>query len=208
MLFMAHLEIEHKRNPTFKINPLFIERWSPRSMTGEEIGDENLMSLFEAARWAPSSYNNQPWRFIYAKRNTENWNKLFDLLVEGNRVWAKDASVLVVVISRKNFEHNEKPSITHQFDAGAAWENLALEAVNLGLVTHGMQGFDYQRAAADLGIPDAYEVMAMIAIGKKGPKENLPPKLQEVEFPNDRKPLSEIVMEGHFRENKNNQSLN
>lgn len=191
---------EHKRNPTHKINSLFIDRWSPRSMTGEDIDDVDLMSLFEAARWAPSSYNNQPWRFIYAKRNNiESWNKLFDLLYEGNKVWAKNAAALVVVISRKNFEYNEKPSITHQFDAGAAWENLALEASDRGIATHGMQGFDYQRARTDLEIPESYDVMAMIAIGKRGPKENLPSKLQELEFPNDRKPLREIVMEGYFR---------
>ena len=196
---MQNSETEHKRNPTHKINSLFVNRWSPRSMTGEDIDDEDLMSLFEAARWAPSSYNNQPWRFIYAKRNTENWNKLFGLLYEGNKVWAKNAAALVVVISRKNFEYNEKPSITHQFDAGAAWENLALEASDRGIATHGMQGFDYQRARTDLEIPESYDVMAMIAIGKRGPKENLPSKLQELEFPNDRKPLREIVMEGYFR---------
>jgi nitroreductase len=196
---MQNSETEHKRNSTHKINSLFVNRWSPRSMTGEDIDDEDLMSLFEAARWAPSSYNNQPWRFIYAKRNTENWNKLFDLLYEGNKVWAKNAAALVVVISRKNFEYNEKPSITHQFDAGAAWENLALEASDRGIATHGMQGFDYQRARTDLEIPESYDVMAMIAIGKRGPKENLPSKLQELEFPNDRKPLREIVMEGYFR---------
>ena len=192
---------EHKRNPTHKINSLFIDRWSPRSMTGEEIDDVDLMSLFEAARWAPSSYNNQPWRFIYAKRNNiESWNKLFDLLYEGNKVWAKNAAALVVVISRKNFEYNEKPSVTHQFDAGAAWENLALEAVDLGIATHAMEGFDHQKAKTNLGIPESYNVMAMIAIGKRGPKENLTPKLQEAEFPSDRKPLTEIVMEGYFRE--------
>ena len=192
---------EHKRNPTHKINSLFIDRWSPRSMTGEDIDDVDLMSLFEAARWAPSSYNNQPWRFIYAKRNnTESWNKLFDLLYEGNKVWAKNAAALVVVISRKNFEYNEKPSVTHQFDAGAACENLALEAVDLGIATHAMEGFDHQKAKTNLGIPESYNVMAMMAIGKRGPKENLTPKLQDAEFPSDRKPLTEIVMEGYFRE--------
>jgi nitroreductase len=197
---MLNSEIDLKRNPTHKINPLFVDRWSPRSMTGEDIDDNDLMSLFEAARWAPSSYNNQPWRFIYAKRNTESWIKLFDLLYEGNKVWAKNAAALVVVISRKNFEYNEKPSITHQFDAGAAWENLALEACDRGIAIHGMEGFDYQKAKAELSIPESYDVMAMIAIGKRGPKENLPLKLQESEFPNDRKPLTEIVMEGYFRE--------
>lgn len=197
---MLNSEIDLKRNASHKINSLFVDRWSPRSMTGEDIDDNDLMSLFEAARWAPSSYNNQPWRFIYAKRNTESWIKLFDLLYEGNKVWAKNAAALVVVISRKNFEYNEKPSITHQFDAGAAWENLALEACDRGIATHGMEGFDYQKAKTELGIPESYDVMAMIAIGKRGPKENLPPKLQDAEFPSDRKPLTEIVMEGYFRE--------
>src|ERR687898_247060 len=198
---MQESDTEKVRRPTNPINPLILNRWSPRSMTGEEIDNEEIMSLFEAARWAPSSYNNQPWRFIYAKRNnTESWNKLFDLLYEGNKVWAKNAAALVVVISRKNFEYNEKPSVTHQFDAGAAWENLALEAVDLGIATHAMEGFDHQKAKNNLGIPESYNVMAMIAIGKRGPKENLTPKLQEAEFPSDRKPLTEIVMEGYFRE--------
>src|SRR4028119_718532 len=89
---------QSKRQPTFQINPLTINRWSPRSMTGEELDDDTVMSLFEAARWAPSSYNNQPWRFVYAKRNTPYWAKLFDLLVEPNKVWAKDAALLVVVV--------------------------------------------------------------------------------------------------------------
>jgi nitroreductase len=187
------------RHSSYNVNPLILNRWSPRSMTGEELTDEVLMSLFEAARWAPSSYNNQPWRFIYAKRDTEHWNKLFNLLADLNKVWAKDAAVLVVVIARKNFEHNEKYSITHQFDAGAAWENLALEASSRGLVAHGMQGFDYERSRTDLQIPDSFDVMSMIAIGKKGPKDNLPSQLQERESPNDRKPLAEIIMEGQFR---------
>jgi len=190
---------ENGRFPQNKINPIFVDRWSPRSMTGERINDETLMSLFEAARWAPSSYNNQPWRFLYAKKDTVSWDVFFNLLLEGNKVWAKDAAVLVVVISRKNFEHNEEPSITHQFDAGAAWENLALEASTRGIVTHGMQGFDYEKAREQLRIPFNYNIMAMIAIGIKGPRENLPPNLQEKEFPNHRKELREIVMEGTFR---------
>jgi nitroreductase len=105
-------------------------------MTGEELDDDIIMSLFEAARWAPSSYNNQPWRCICAKRNSKYWNNIFDLLAEPNKVWAKDAALFVVVVSSKNFEHNGKYSITHQYDAGAAWENLALEASTRGLVAH------------------------------------------------------------------------
>jgi nitroreductase len=188
-----------RRQSPYKINALILSRWSPRSMTGEELDEDTVMSLFEAARWAPSSYNNQPWRFIYAKRNTLHWDKLFNLLAEPNKVWTKDAALLVVVVSRQNFEYNEKYSITHQYDAGAAWENLALEASSRGLVVHGMQGFDYEKARIDLEIPDNFDVMAMIAIGNKGPKDNLPQQLQEREYPSDRKPLAEIVMEGQFK---------
>ena len=188
-----------ERNSAFKINSIILNRWSPRSMTGEELDNDTLMSLFEAARWTPSSFNNQPWRFIYAKRNTKYWDTIFDLLVESNKVWAKNAGILIVVISNKNFEYNGKFSITHQYDAGAAWENLALEATSRGLIAHGMQGFDYQKARDRLEIPEDFDVMAMIAIGKKGPKENLPPNLQQKENPNDRKPLNEIIMEGSFK---------
>jgi len=191
-------ENESARKSNYPINPLILNRWSPRSMTGEALNDDDIMSLFEAARWAPSSYNNQPWRFIYAKRNTEHWDRFFNLLAEGNKNWTKNAALLVVVISRKNFEFNEKPAITHQFDAGSAWENLALEASSRGIVAHGMQGFDYEKAGVDLGVPHDFEVMAMIAIGKKGPIEILPPELQEMEKLTDRKPLKEIIMEGFY----------
>jgi len=196
---MQESEIELTRRATHPINPLILNRWSPRSMTGEELKNEDIMSLFEAARWAPSSFNNQPWRFIYARRNTEHWDRLFNLLAEGNKTWAKNSALLVVVISRKNFEYNEEPARTHQFDAGFAWGNLALEAYSRGIVTHAMQGFDYEKARADLEIPTDFEVMAMIAIGKKGPKEILPPELQEKEKLSDRKPLKDIIMEGTYR---------
>ena len=196
---MVENTVGNNRKNQYKINSIFVNRWSPRSMTGESITDDTLMSLFEAARWAPSSFNNQPWRFLYAKRDTSNWNTFYDLLLEGNKVWAKHAAVLVVIISRKNFEYNEKPSITHQFDTGAAWENLALEASTRGIVAHGMQGFDYEKTRNNLKVPDDFDVMAMIAIGIRGPPENLPSNLQEKEFPNDRKELDEIMMEGHFK---------
>jgi nitroreductase len=196
---MANNQEDKTRTPTYNIHSVILNRWSPRSMTGEELTDEVLMSLFEEARWAPSSYNNQPWRFIYAKRNTEHWDRLFNLLVEGSKVWAKNAAALVVVIARKNFEHNEKPARTNQFDTGAAWENLALETTSRGLAVHGMQGFDYEKARKDLEVPDNSDVVAMIAIGMRGPRNLLPPQLQEREYPNDRKPLKEIVMEALFQ---------
>lgn len=193
-------EVSEIRKPEYKIHPLLLSRWSPRSMTGEAIADEELMPLFEAARWAPSSYNNQPWRFIYAKIGSKYWQKLFGLMVEFNQSWAKNAAVLVVVVSRKSFEFNNKPSATHNFDAGAAWENLALEAASRGLVAHGMEGFDYEKARKELEIPDGYDIECMIAIGRRAPKEKLPKELQEREAPSTRKALKEVVMEGGFRE--------
>lgn len=192
-------EVQQNRKPEYPIDPIFLNRWSPRAMSGEELSDEELMPLFEAARWAPSSYNAQQRRFLYAKRNTPDWDLFFNLLLEGNKIWAKNAAVLVVVIARKTFEHNEKPSPTSVFDTGAAWENLALEGSLRDLVVHGMQGFDWDKARYNLAIPINYDVCAMIAIGKHGNKDDLPEKLQEMEKPNDRKPLHEIVIEGKFK---------
>lgn len=168
-------------------------------MSGESLSDEELMPLLEAARWAPSSYNNQPWRFILAKRETEHWSRLFDLLVPSNQAWAKNAGALIVLISRKVFEHNGKPSKTHNFDAGAACENLALEGSARGLVVHCMQGFDYAKAKESCNIAEEYEVEVMIAVGKPGSKEVLDPETQKKEFPSDRKPLRELTFYGSFK---------
>lgn len=192
------MEIKQYRKSSYPVDDVFINRWSPRAMSGEEIINDELMLLFEAARWAPSSYNNQPWRFLYAKKDTANWDLFFNLMGEFNQSWARNASVLVVLISKKTFDFNSKDSVTHSFDAGAAWENLALQAGLKGLVAHGMEGFDYAKAKSDLNIPDGYNVEAMVAIGKPGKKEDLSKELQEKEMPSDRKALEEIVIEGKF----------
>jgi len=197
------MDISDFRRPDFDADPIFVNRWSPRSMSGDEISRDVLFSLFEAARWAPSSNNNQPWRFLYARRNTDYWPIFFDLLTEQNKIWAKNAAVLIVVISKTTFDYNEKPARTHSYDAGAAWENLALQGSLKALVVHGMQGFDYDKARRSLNIPDVFQVEAMIAIGKPGKKEDLPESLQEREMPSPRKNLSEIVMEGNFTPERN-----
>ncbi len=192
-------EVQATRKPDYEIAPLLLNRWSPRSMTGEALSDEELFPLFEAARWAPSSFNGQLWRFIVGRRqNADEFAKFLDLLVPGNRVWAQNAAVLIVVTSRTRFEYNNKPSITHAFDAGAAWENLALEASRRELVAHGMEGFDYAQAKVELSIPDDFDVHAMIAIGRRAPAENLPEKYRAMEHPNSRRPLREMVFEGAF----------
>jgi len=168
-------------------------------MTGEEMSDDEIFGLFEAARWAPSAYNNQPWRFIYAKRGTPEWSAIFELMVEFNKSWTKNAAAIAVVVSKKTFDHNGKPSQTHSYDTGAAWMALALEGSSRGYVVHGMQGFDYEKAQISLGIPEDHQVEAMLAIGKKAPKEALAPELREKEVPSQRRPLEEILMKGKFR---------
>ena len=170
-------EVQAERKVNCSIAPLLVGRWSPRSMTGEPLADEDLFPPFEAARWPPSSYNGQLWRFIIARRqNQEEFERFFSLLTQGNQVWTKKAGALVVVASRTRFEYNDEPSITHSFDAGAAWEKLALEATRRELVAHAMQGFD----------------------GRRAPAENLPDKYRAMERPSERRPLHEIVFEGSF----------
>ena len=190
--------MNHLRKPEYSIEPLILNRWSPRSFIPAEMPKQDLMSLFEAARWAPSSFNNQPWRFLFAGRDSSHWQLFLNLLAPGNQSWARDASVLVVVLSNTKFDHNGKPSITHSFDAGAAWENLALQASAKGYIAHGMEGFDYDKAKVDLEVPDDFRVEAMIAIGRQGPKEQLSAELQEIEAPNTRRPIQESVAEGKF----------
>jgi nitroreductase len=167
-------------------------------MSGEELSEAELMTLFEAARWAPSSNNNQPWRFFYGRRNTPRWDLFFNLLTESNKLWTHRAAVLVVVASKTTFDSG-KFARTHSYDAGAAWGHLALQGSLMGLVVHGMQGFDYDRAKMELAMPDFFQVEAMIAIGRPGKKEALPEHLQEREFPSSRKPLADIIVEGLWK---------
>ncbi|ESS06292.1 MAG: nitroreductase, partial [uncultured archaeon A07HB70] len=166
--------------------------------TGDSLDEEQYMPLFEAARWAPSSYNNQHWRFLYATREDGEFEQFSELLNEGNRAWAENAAVLVTLVSKQTFDHNGAPARTHSFDAGAAWQNLALEASRRELVAHAMQGFDYEAAAQRLDVPDQYSVECMIAIGERAPAEALPDELQEREFPKGRKPIDEILHHGGF----------
>ena len=167
-------------------------------MSGESVSPEELAVLFEAARWAPSSGNTHPWRILYAHRESEHWPLFFDLLVERNRIWCRNAGVLLLFISRKTNEQNGRPLITHSYDTGAAWENLALQGTLSGLVVHGMAGFDYARAMTTLSIPDDFQVEAMAAVGKPGPITVLPEDFQARESPNTRRPITELVFEGRY----------
>ena len=190
------------RSSDYSIDKQFLDRWSPRAFTGEAISDETLMTIFEAARWAPSSYNSQPWRFIYAKRDTPHWETLLGLLIEFNQSWAKNAAALVIIVSRETMQppgaDKAVPSHSHSFDAGAAWGYLALQAQHLGWDTHGMIGFDIAKAFGTLNVPEGYRVEAAVAIGKRGDPSILPEKVAAREKPSDREPLSTTVFEGSF----------
>lgn len=187
-----------KRKPEYQVEDLILDRWSPRAMSGESISHYELMSLIDAARWAPSSYNNQPWRFIYAHRDTSEWDKLFNLVVSANQEWVKNGAALVLVVSHNNFEYNNLPARTHSLDAGASTQNFALQGSAMNLVVHGLEGFDYDRARMELMVPNDYTVEAMYVVGKHAPKEVLPSNLAEREEPSDRKKVEEITFHGFF----------
>ncbi|NPD69724.1 nitroreductase family protein [Lichenicola cladoniae] len=185
------------------IDAQFLERWSPRSFTGEAIPETELMTLFEAARWAPSSYNSQPWRFVYARRDTPSWDGFFGLLNPFNQSWAKDAAAIIVALSKSTMlppgKDREIPSHSHSYDAGAGWAYLALQASLSGWAAHAMVGFDMDTAFAQLQVPQGYRIEASIAIGRRGDKGLLPEAMQSREEPNGRNPIGQFVMEGRFR---------
>ena len=187
------------RTSEYPIDPLFLDRWSPRAMSGERLTDEELMTLFEAAHWAPSSGNSQPWRFLYAHRETEHWPLFFDLLNEGNKTWCHRAAALIVFISRTTHEQSGRVLVTHSYDTGSAWMSLALQGRMNGLVVHGMAGFDYARAKTTLQVPDEFTVEAMAAVGRPGRTDDLPPQHLSREFPSQRKPVADLVFAGPYR---------
>ena len=186
------------RKSEYPIDTVFLDRWSPRAMSGEALSDAELMTLFEAAHWAPSSGNSQPWRFLYARRDTEHWPLFFELLNEGNRTWCHRAAALLVFISRTTNEKSGRALVTHSYDTGAAWMSLALQGWVKGLVVHGMAGFDYARAKDALHVPDDFTVEAMAAVGRRGPKEELPPQHLSREFPSQRRPVADLVFAGPY----------
>ena len=190
------------RTSDYPIDPMFLDRWSPRAFTGEAISETDLMTMLEAGRWAASSYNSQPWRFLYARRDTPHWDKLFNLLVEFNQGWCKSASALIYLVSnslmRPPGAEKDVPSYSHSMDAGTASGYVALQAMKMGWQLHGMVGFDKERAFAELNLPQGYRVEAAYAVGKIGDKATLPDALREREKPSERLPLSQLAFEGGF----------
>jgi nitroreductase len=189
---LAHRRADHP------IEPWILQRWSPRAMAAERVDPGELARLFEAARWAPSTYNEQEWRFRYAHRDTPHWQRFLDLLVEQNRVWCKDAGVLVAIFARTTLTRTGKPNPVHLFDCGCAFENLALQGAAMGLVVHGMAGFDWARIGEALQAPPEFVPAAMFAIGRPGDPARLPDALRQKEVPSQRRPLAETAGEGPF----------
>jgi nitroreductase len=188
----------------YPIDPMFLERWSPRAFNGEPINTEDLLTMLEAARWAASSFNSQPWRFVYARRDTHHWAGFLDLLVPNNQRWARDAAALVMVLSHHTGMNPrtgaEIPLPTHSFDAGIASGFFALQASRMGWFVHGMAGFDHERARNVLKVPSDYTFEAAFAVGRRSSPSKLPESLQAREHPSDRLPLKEIVFEGRFED--------
>lgn len=182
------------------IHELLARRWSPRAFDERPVDISLLRILFEAARWAPSSNNEQPWRFIVATKNQEaDWTRLFDCLMEGNRRWAFRAPVLMLSIARMHFEESGRPNRHAFHDTGLATQNLVLQAAVHGLMARQMAGFDVEKTRTDLQIPSGYEPVAIIAIGYPGDPDVLPERLREWELkPRDRRPIEEWTFSGQW----------
>jgi nitroreductase len=185
----------------FPIHDLLVRRWSPRAFDERPVEPAALWSLFEAARWAPSSNNEQPWRFIVATKSDRerDWTRLFGCLAEGNRVWVIRAPVLILSVASLNFEDDDTPNRHAFHDTGLAVENLVLQATAQGLVAHQMAGFDVEKARTDLLIPPGYEPVAMIAIGYPGDPAVLPERLRDREVrPRSRRRIEEWTFFGQW----------
>jgi nitroreductase len=182
------------------ISELIARRKSIRAFSKQTVEPEKINSLFEATRWAPSSTNEQPWVYVYATRDqTELWNKLFDALNEGNKVWAKEAPLLILSLARKDFTRYPGPNAHAMYDLGGANSFLALQAVELGLQIRQMAGFNRTKAIENLHIPDQYELGVIMAVGYPGDPSSLPENLKaREEAPRERLPQQAFVRNQTF----------
>jgi nitroreductase len=186
------------RNPETEIDSMFIDRWSPRAFDSEPLSQRQVDTLFEAARWSPSCYNEQPWLFVYATTEVDR-ERFLPALVEGNQSWAKRVPLLMFLLCRRTFAFNGKENRHAPFDAGAAWMSLALQARKLGLHAHAMAGFSREKTYEILQAPvDEYDIMAAIAVGRRAEPSILPENIAAKDVPSDRKPRGEMAREGGF----------
>ncbi len=182
------------------VHDIIANRWSPRAYDASKpVSQAQIMSMLEAARWAPSCFGDEPWRFIVWDKNKDAaaWEKAFDCIVPGNQGWAKDAPVFVLICAGTLFEQNQKPNRWGAYDTGAAAVSLSLQATSMGLVTHQMGGFDGEKTRAAFNIPEQFEMMSMMAVGYIADVDALPEEAKERTLaPRKRKPLGELFYEG------------
>jgi nitroreductase len=178
--------------------PVILERWSPRSFDSRPVSEELLRKVFEAARWAPSSFNEQPWRFLVGRRGDATYSKIFESLGEFNKAWAKTAPVLILGVAKTRFSHDNAPNRVAAHDLGAASAYLVLQAHALGLKAHQMAGFDQEAARKLFGIPEDFSLGSVIALGYQGEPEALgdEKRIGQETAPRTRKALGEIVFSG------------
>lgn len=189
------------RQPDHPVAPQFPGRWSPRSFTDRALSEAEVMSLLEAARWAPSASNHQPWRLVWARRGEAGFAAIRDALIGNNPLWAGKAAVLFAVASKDtvlNREGVEVANRTSAFDTGAAWMSLALQAQVMGLFAHAMGGFDKDKLAAAVALPPGHTLHCVVAAGEQGASGTLPEPLRERETPSNRKPVSDFAVHGRF----------
>lgn len=191
--------MEKPAGTQYPVLDLIARRWSPRAFADRAVEPEKLRSLFEAARWAPSCFNEQPWSFLIAtKDNGHEFDRLASCLVSGN-LWAAKAPVLALSVVGLDFTHNGKPNRTAQHDVGLAVENLVIQAMSLGIFVHQMAGFDTEKARELFQIPPRHDPVAMIALGYPGDPESLPAELRQREMAGrTRKTIDQFVFTGRW----------
>ncbi len=189
--------LEHVKHATTDepVENLILSRWSPRSYSDKPVSDADLKTIFTAAEWAASSYNEQPWRFIVGRKGDETYGKLLASLLPMNQAWAKSAPVLYATFAKKTFTKGGQPNAYSLHDTGAASATASLQAQALGLHTHGMAGFDKEALRASFGVPSDFDPGAVWALGYLGDPENVPDNFKLAEtMPRERKPLNEVVL--------------
>ncbi|AZV37641.1 nitroreductase family protein [Komagataeibacter xylinus] len=190
-----------ERQSDTPVDRLILDRWSPRAFTPAPIAEAELLAFLDAGRWAPSAYNSQPWRFIYARRDTPDWERFLSWLIPFNHGWAQHASALVYIASHTVMGGGQAepvPAPTHAFDAGAASVLIQLQACKAGWATHPVSGFDQERARSGLELPEDYALNAAIIIGRQGEAERLPNSLRAREQPSGRRALHQLAFQGRF----------
>ena len=194
--------MEKPADTVYPINELLAGRWSPRAFSDQPVELEKLYSLFEGARWSASSFNEQPWSFIVAtKQDPDDFERLADCLVPGNKAWAKEAPVLILSVAKMHFDRNNKPNRHAYHDVGLAMQNLIVQATDSGLSVHQMAGFDIDKARETFEIPEGFEPVAMAAIGYGVDLEDLPDELRQGELdPRSRNGFAGFVFKGKWGE--------